>query len=115
MSYMIDYTTLNFGNYSRNETDTGFTWIDGKKIYKKTFLFAQLGVPDLLGSVTGFDKLIRAEGGYHYTSENTTVWTTFPNRSIDVYIEAGTNNLYVMDYLRLSGSGWVTIYYTKTS
>lgn len=28
---------MNFGNYSLDEQDTGFTWIDGKKIYKKSF------------------------------------------------------------------------------
>jgi hypothetical protein len=32
----IDFSTLNFGNYSTSEVDTGFTWIDGSKIYKKT-------------------------------------------------------------------------------
>lgn len=35
-SQNIDFTTLNFGNYSTNEVDTGFTWIDGKRIYKKS-------------------------------------------------------------------------------
>ena len=32
----IDLTTLKFGNYSTSEVDTGFTWVDGKHIYKKT-------------------------------------------------------------------------------
>lgn len=32
----IDFTTLGFGNYSTSEVDTGFTWINGKHIYKKT-------------------------------------------------------------------------------
>ena len=34
-SQNIDFATLS-GNYSKTEIDTGFTWIDGKTIYKKT-------------------------------------------------------------------------------
>lgn len=33
----LDYATLAFGNYSTTEQDTGFKWIDGKAIYKRTF------------------------------------------------------------------------------
>ena len=35
-SHKIDFTTLAFGNYSTSEVDTGFTYIDGKPIFKKT-------------------------------------------------------------------------------
>lgn len=34
----VDFTTLDFGNYSTTEKNTGFTWIDGKAIYKKTIV-----------------------------------------------------------------------------
>lgn len=33
----IDYATLNFGNYSTTEKDTGFKYTDGKTIFKRTF------------------------------------------------------------------------------
>lgn len=33
----IDFSTLDFGNYSTTEVDTGFTWINGDKIYKRTY------------------------------------------------------------------------------
>lgn len=32
----LDPTILAFGNYSTTEVDTGFKWIDGKSIYKRT-------------------------------------------------------------------------------
>ena len=38
----IDFTTLAFGNYSTTEVDTGFKWIDGKAIHKKTVNFGAL-------------------------------------------------------------------------
>lgn len=38
----IDFTTLAFGNYSTSEVDTGFKWVNGKTIYKKTISFGAL-------------------------------------------------------------------------
>lgn len=32
----LDFSTLKFGNYSTSEVDTGFKWINGSAIYKKT-------------------------------------------------------------------------------
>lgn len=40
---MIDFATLLFGNYSTSEVDTGFKWIDGKSIFKKTISWAVTG------------------------------------------------------------------------
>ena len=61
----VDFATLNFGNYSTSEVDTGFTWIDGKKIYKKTLNFGALPnntVKAVAHGVTGMTWLIDIEG-----------------------------------------------------
>ena len=42
-SQKIDFTTLNFGNFSTDEVDTGFKWIDGKSIFKKTISWSVTG------------------------------------------------------------------------
>lgn len=39
MSHNRDYASLNFGNYSTTEKDTGFKWHNGKTIYKITSIF----------------------------------------------------------------------------
>lgn len=41
-SNKIDFATLAFGNYSTTEQNTGFKWIDGSAIYKKTINFGAL-------------------------------------------------------------------------
>ena len=38
----IDFTTFPFGNCSTSEVNTGFTWVDGSPIYKKTVNFGVL-------------------------------------------------------------------------
>lgn len=37
----IDFTTLS-GNYSTTEIDTGYTWLNGEKVYKKSVIFGYL-------------------------------------------------------------------------
>lgn len=58
----IDFTTLS-GNYSTTEVDTGFTWVDGKHIYKKTYT-GTLGSRDF-NVALGFTpkQVIKVEGG----------------------------------------------------
>lgn len=64
----IDFTTLAFCNYSTTEVDTGFKWIDGKAIYRRTFTgtitapATSVVVTDLIASGTPFSQLIRGYG-----------------------------------------------------
>lgn len=55
----LDFANLVFGNYSTSEVDTGFTWIDGSKIYKKTFQNTFSGSENSLATgVSNLDLLI---------------------------------------------------------
>ena len=110
-------------NYSINEIDTGLTWTDGKKIYKKTISYTN---SETIGSATGtntyniphgisnLSTLIKVEGsksgGYvlpHFNSE-------FTGGTI---VTVDSSNI----VLRVSKDTWsksiwyFTLYYTKTS
>lgn len=114
----IDFTTLS-GNYSMSEQDTGFTWVSGKKIYKKTFAIttnATSGATTTIPhNIDNFGSLIRAEGDifngeagqywavpYYYDSAS---WYTIRCSSEYIYINSGMENR----------SSVITIYYIKTS
>lgn len=61
----IDFATLAFGNYSTSEVDTGFKWIDGKTIYKKTINFGALPnntSKSVAHGITGITYIIGAKG-----------------------------------------------------
>ena len=73
------------GVYSTNEVDTGKTWIDGKKIYRKTIV-ADLTVPSdgevltTIGSIPStFETIIGATG---FCKQGTANWVPFPRTSI---------------------------------
>lgn len=120
-------------NYSTSEIDTGTTWIDGKKIYKKTI---DCGAPPSAGltnnidiNVTNFEKAVKIEG-IMYDSSN----EAFPLPYCDSSF-SNTNGNYEVDVYKIQGSGawqiwisrgnananlgitkiYVTLYYTKTS
>lgn len=124
----IDFTTMP-GNYSTSEIDTGYTWIDGKHIYKKTVSLgecpnqAEKRVPS---GITNFDKMIKLEG-IAYSS--TGVWYFAPSLlaffPADVSIGGGswslsyiktTNEFSLMTGMdRRSAVAYATVYYTKTN
>lgn len=73
------------GVYSTSEVDTGKTWIDGKKIYRKTIV-ADLTVPSdgeaftTMGSIPStFETIIGATG---FCKQGTANWVPFPRTSI---------------------------------
>ena len=110
-------------NYSINEIDTGLTWIDGKKIYKKTITYTN---STTIGSSTGtktyniphgisnLSTLIKAEGsksgGYvlpHFNSG-------FTGGTL-IYIVNGDIILRVTNDTWSPSAWYFTLYYTKTS
>lgn len=114
----IDLATLS-GNYSFDEQDTGFTWVDGKTIYKKTFSFttsSSAGQTKTIDhNITNFNSFIRAEGDiynggtgqfwaipFYFDSSN---WVSIRCSTASLFINSGATSL----------SGVITIYYTKTS
>lgn len=109
-------------DYSTIETNTGSTWIDGSAIYKKT-----LNVPALpdsttlsiahnisnLGTVINIEGTCHDSSGYQLLMNSPRTSTTDANfirtiiHGIYVDIITGTD--------RSSYSGYVTLYYTKSS
>lgn len=123
-SQNIDFTTLNFGNYSTSEQDTGFTWIDGKTIYKKTISIGSLPNNSQTATnhnISNLGSVINAEMFWYDTDDKK--WYISPRvDSGSVIVEIGSiNNIDV--YVKGLGANWstrtnscyVTLYYTKSS
>ena len=115
----IDFTTFGFGNYSTSEQDTGFTWVDGKAIYKKTI--ATLNLPTAGGQnattahgISNLQTLVKMDGALVNTSgaHLPLSYGDGNNNDTVTYVDA-TN---VIIYSVSSHAGWtgqVTLYYTK--
>lgn len=116
----VDFATLNFGNYSEAEVDTGFTWIDGKKVYKKTVDFGAL--PNATAGtkahgIANLNHVINIEA----IAFNGTRWLPLPAASpqtlgasivisvdsTDIFIQTGTD--------RRNDNAYITLCYTKSS
>jgi len=129
-SASIDFSTLS-GNYSLAETDTGYTWIDGKKIYKRTVNFGALPngtnktVPLNIGNLDTYIKLEAVainqstgavhmiNGAYGSASANPDVNTVYENcfvrKTTTQEIVISTNSD------RTDFNVYVTVWYTKTN
>lgn len=112
------------GDYSTSEQDTGFTWVDGKTIYKKTIYLGTLPNADTkdvlhginnISYVCGFsgiayrpsdDSYFQLSNSPHPTSGLATSINLVIS-STKVIVSAGTN--------RSNMTGYCTIYYTKTN
>lgn len=110
------------GDYSTSEQDTGFTWIDGKHIYKKTVNFGALpntSAKTVSTGITNLDYLIAFEG---VATNGVTIFSIpslrignavleigiwFSKVQAEVTIETGNN--------RSDFNAYITLYYTKTS
>lgn len=111
----------NISDYSTTEKSTGFTWTDGKTIYKKTINFGAL--PNATAksvnlSITNLGVIINTEAFCVYsnginfpipfTNTNDFASSVMLNySSTQVTITTGTD--------RSSATGYVTIFYTKTA
>ena len=115
----IDFTTLG-GNYSTSEVDTGFTWINGAHIYKKTIDFGALPnatTKSVAHNISNLSAVIKIEG----VCSDGGSWTTVPlmfnsdsatfNTDFDVdrtYLNASSGQ-------NLSNrTAYITLYYTKS-
>lgn len=118
----LNFAGLNFGNYSTSEVNTGFTWVDGKYIYKKSIYVS--GLPNTAGSIqiahgiSNLDKVINIEGCY--TDNNG--YYAFPANSpisssnADTYIRTNINGNDIQISVGMDRSslvGYATLYYTK--
>lgn len=118
----IDFTTLNFGNYSVTEQDTGFTWVDGKHIYKKTI---DIGTPADSSSklvahgITNLGTVVKIEGMLNgpsivplpFVSESGSInCVEIVIDTTDIRVVTGSSWWYSNNY-----AGYITLYYTKSS
>lgn len=118
----LDFTTLP-GNYSTSEVDTGYTWVDDKKIYKKTVYISSFpnatektvshGISNIgqIISLCGF--MATGNGGCwpipmppNPLAAITTGIIAFASNT-EITIRTGSD--------RRQYSGYITLYYTKTS
>lgn len=109
------------GNFSTSEVSTGFTWIDGKTIYKKTISVGALPNATTKNTAHGISNLssvINISG----FAVNSTTFFPLPHATsasgnliygIGVYV-SGSNIVMDAGDNRSSFSGYVTLLYTKT-
>lgn len=116
----IDFTTLS-GNYSTSEVNTGYTWIDGNPIYKKTVYLGNLPNAtdqNVAHNISNMSYLIDCHGsaitdqGYWHPINNARPNDT--RLEIGCYVTA-TNIVVSTGIDRSSWTGYVTLFYTKSS
>lgn len=112
------------GDYSTSEVDTGFKWVDGKVIYKRTFTGTITQGAGGRNSVTltTVDKVLKYDG--YYNEDGTIVVTIGSQRmsgagvvddSDALLVVSGSATLYTKTSVaRTSQPYAVTLYYTKT-
>lgn len=119
--YNSDYIN---NTYSTDEMKTGETWIDGKPIYRKTFVFTGITATSasLSFSSSNASETIMVDNSHSYvsTSSNYSLPINMYNSSTD-YIRTYTNNknkkLFVEfgSVYTMSKNIYVTLRYTKTT
>ena len=116
----IDFTTLG-GNYSLSEQDTGFTWIDGRHIYKKTVDTGALpntGLKQVAHGISNFDHIVRpAEGWAYRSSDNTEINIPFSGQNGVCQVTINETNIVYLTTASMQNftSSYMTLYYVKTS
>lgn len=119
----IDFSTMP-GNYSTTEIDTGYTWIDGSAIYKKTINVGTLPssptTKNVAHNISNLGTVIKIEGIYSNSGNNfvSAVNSPISSSNADSYIRTtiqGSNIVVNVGMDRSDLSGYVTLYYTKTS
>lgn len=114
----IDFAT--FGeNYSTTEIDTGFTWIDGKTIYRKTIDTGALPnntYKDVQLNISNLSKIIKFEG-YAWSSTQNIPLPFSANSPYLVEVSASNTNVRIYTFTDRSSftESYITIYYTKSS
>jgi len=116
----IVMSSLNFGNYSTTEKDTGFTWIDGRHIYKKTVYFGagpNAGEKTVAHGISNLDNIIKFEGFGKRSGPNYfPIQFTNTTAANQIYMFADNTNITLGSGINRSTIDcYVTLYYIKTS
>lgn len=116
----IDFATFS-ENYSTTEIDTGYTWIDGSKIYKKTIYCGQMpnnAIVTIQHGITNMDMVVGMGGNAYRSNDGGQFPLPYLARTIEssINISANRTEMYVGTGTdRRNMVGWVTIFYTKSS
>ena len=108
-------------DYSTSEQDTGCKWIDGKKIYKKTFSFTLVNAEatTVNHGISNFGLLIRYEGAVVQSdTKNVPIPRTLANLNYQIGLEGVTTTSFEIDVGTSGPRGkqaYMTLYYTKTT
>lgn len=109
-------------DYSTTEVNTGAKWVDGSAIYKKTINLGALPnatTKAVAHGVSNFGYLVKIEGMSTYSGDN--VFRPLPHVSVysaadNILVEVSPTDVVVYTGVdRSAFSGYVTIYYTKSS
>ena len=126
----LDFSTLDFGNYSTTEQDTGFTWVDGRHIYKKTIYCGKgpnANQKDTSTGVANLDFVTRIEGVAYTAATSLYMGPSYLAIFTGGTTEVGAGTIalgYVKssNVVRITANGdraaydfYVTIWYVKTS
>ena len=106
------------GDYSTSEVDTGHTWIDGRKIYKKTLQCENvpIGEKDYNHGVSNMGLVIKYEGFCKINNTTTLQVPTIASSSGNSVCVWTTYSTYLKVFSTISmDMFYCTIYYVKTS
>lgn len=116
----IDFTTMPANEYSTDEQDTGKKWINGKKIYQKTFAMGALGLATTIKKPHNISNLDLVVGIQGFAKENSIGATINLPHAADqqaytVTVYADNANVNIQTYADQRGyaQSYVTLWYTK--
>ncbi len=115
------------GNYSTTEANTGYTWVDGKTIYKKTINWGAMpnnsrvdrtGLFPNNANIVWIESIaVQRPAGGNAIGVHNMPYTSSDNKIDTVFVSDKSIGKVSM-YTNADRSGWdayITLYYTKTS
>ena len=114
----FDISTM--GSYSLEEIETPFTWIDGKKIYKKTVDFGSLpnNTVKWVDTNVSADQFIKIEGLLSIQNGTFTNFLPYPGTlqeyTIELSIQGNRVRISTVRAWETPNQVYVTVYYTKS-
>lgn len=106
-------------DYSTTETDTGTKWINGDAIYKKTVNIGSLPnntIKTVTHNIANFGNLVRLEGSFTNGTNSAPIPYAAPTDTKSVQAYADASNITIgTGEDRSTYTGYVTLYYTKSS
>ena len=115
----IVMSSLNFGNYSTSETNTGFTWIDGKPIYKKTIEYSggiASGNNSISHGISNLKIVVNKEiFGYRSSDTTTAMLPMWAQTNQIGNWTCNANTVQINSTFSWTDVIYITLYYTKTT